>query len=188
MSAQPKGALEKWERTVTRKVVGERMVRWPSLRKESFDDLVQECLIYWLAKRESCSLADKAKPKIYMARVLKHHLAHILEHIRAAKNKPVYQSEPLDDLLRDDDSASPFGGELEARLSENPALKADLSEVLPRLTRDQQRICALLGEEGMSPLQVSRRLRRHHSFVYREIENIRRLFESRGLQAYLAGR
>jgi RNA polymerase sigma factor (sigma-70 family) len=188
MSEKYEGVFESWEIGVTKKVVSARLLMWPSLKREGFNDLVQECLIYWLEKREGCNLAAKSKPKTYMARVLRNHLSHILERIRSAKKKPVYQSESLDDLLKDDDSATPVGNEFEIRLTDNPALKADISDILRELTTDQRRICALLGEEGLSPLQVSRRIRKHHSYVYREIENMRRLFESKGLREYLTGR
>ncbi len=187
MNEQCGGLIERWEITVTKKVVSARLLMWPSLRREGFDDLVQECLIYWLKNRGSCDLESKNKPKTYMARVLRNHLSHILERIRSSRNKPVYQSESLDDFLKDDDSATPLGNEFETRQPENPALKTDISDILQKLTADQRRICALLGEEGMSPLQVSKRIRKHHSYVYREIEHMRQLFESKGLRDYLTG-
>ncbi len=179
-------SVEKWEITVTKKVVSERLLKWPTLRREGFDDLVQECLIYWLKKRSDCNLADKGKPEVYMARVLKNHLSHILCHIRSEKNKPVYQSESIDEFLEDDDSAKPLGSAFRSRIAENPALKTDIEPVLKELTPEQKKICALLLDET-SPLQVSKRLKKHHSYVYREIERIRQLFESKGLKEHLSG-
>ena len=49
----------------------------------------------------------------------------------------------------------------------------------------QQRLCQLLGEEGLSIKEAAERLRIPRSTLYEEIKRIRRIFDQQGLSNYL---
>ena len=49
----------------------------------------------------------------------------------------------------------------------------------------QQRLCQLLGEEGLSIKEAAERLRIPRGTLYEEIKRIRRIFDQQGLGNYL---
>ena len=51
MALKPGDGLDKWEIAVAKKVVGEFRRRSRILRREEFDDLVQDCLLHWIGVR-----------------------------------------------------------------------------------------------------------------------------------------
>jgi RNA polymerase sigma-70 factor (ECF subfamily) len=53
------------------------------------------------------------------------------------------------------------------------------------LTPAQQRLCQLLGEEGLSIKEAAERLRIPRGTLYEEIKRIRRIFDQQGLGNYL---
>lgn len=185
MSEEYKGLFESWEIAVTKKIISEFLWKYPLLKQEGFDDLVQECLIHWLSKRAVCDLGSKSKPKTYMGRVIKNYLFHIKDKVYSVKRTLTYQCQSLDEYINTDDSSAAARKKHEPSILANPSLSIDISNALQKLTSDQKAICRLLVEEGLSPLQVSQQLKKHHSHVYREIQRIRQFFEKEGLKDYL---
>jgi len=57
--------------------------------------------------------------------------------------------------------------------------------VFQKLTPQQQKLCKLLGEDGLSISDASRQMDKHRMVIYREIARIRELFEKEGLKDYL---
>jgi len=186
MREKYKEVFESWEIGVTKNVVSRLLAKFPLLKREGFEDLVSECLIYWLENRDACAAKSKNNPKNFMAKVLKNYLGDVKDRVYSIKRKLTYESQSLEEYFDDEDSENPQK-KFEPAVSENLDLKVDISGALEILTPDQRVIYQLIYEQGMSPLQASKRLKRHHNHVYRERDRIRQLFETRGLREYLGG-
>ena len=63
--------------------------------------------------------------------------------------------------------------------------RIDLARAMALLTSAQQRLCQLLGEEGLSIKEAAERLRIPRGTLYEEIKRIRRIFDQQGLGNYL---
>jgi len=61
----------------------------------------------------------------------------------------------------------------------------DLLRTLALLTPAQQRLCLLLGEEGLSIEAAAEQLRIPRGTLYEEIKRIRKVFAEYGLGEYL---
>ena len=84
--------------------------------------------------------------------------------------------EKLDKTLTDTVPPDPFNQVL---------LKIDLSKAFRKLTSQQERLCRLIGEGGLTVTELSECLKTPRSTIYDEIERIRTIFEKEGLKEYL---
>ncbi len=185
MSQKYKGLFEKWEEDIAGWIVGDFQRAWHLLRKDGKDDLVQECLIYWLEKKVSYDSSLGVSQKDYMRGVLKNHLWNIKDRIYAKKRKAIYDTESVDECFLDEDSATPTKKKREPAVEPGVSLKIDMALAIASLTPKQIQICKMLREEDISSLEISRRLKTHHSTIQREKRRIQKLFEQRGLRVYL---
>lgn len=64
-------------------------------------------------------------------------------------------------------------------------LRIDVAKALQRLTPRQRRVCAMLGEEGLSVKEAAARLGIPRGTLYEELKRIRQVFAEHGLAAYL---
>jgi RNA polymerase sigma-70 factor (ECF subfamily) len=64
-------------------------------------------------------------------------------------------------------------------------VRLDLLRLVAALTPQQQRLCALLAEEGLTVTEVAERLGVSRPTVYDELRKLRKLFAAHGLQHYL---
>ncbi|BAP89129.1 putative uncharacterized protein [Burkholderiales bacterium GJ-E10] len=63
--------------------------------------------------------------------------------------------------------------------------RIDLARVLVQLTPAQRRLCAMLGEDGLSIKEAAERLRIPRGTLYEEIKRIRKIFADHGIGDYL---
>lgn len=184
------GALfEDWELALVRKVINDYRKERKYLKREGFDDLLQECLMRWLEVRDRYDPARGASRKTYMAEVIGSVLGRLTEKARTDKRKAFYESISLDGPLNDEEDAPALKDRIiksdDTPPQINSELKIELSKTYQKLTPQQQKLCKLLGEEGLSISEASRRLGKHRMIIYREMARIRELFEKEGLKDYL---
>lgn len=189
MSLNYGGLFESWELAVAKKIIAERRREWKCLERDGFDDLLQECLIHWLDVRDSYDAGRDASRQTFMAKVVKNKLANIIEKATAEKRKTIYESVSLDDSL-DDEEDSPalkdkIAGTDDVPLQIKSELKIELFRAFQKLTPQQQKLCKLLGEEGLSVSEAGKEMNKHRRHLYREIARIREVFEKEGLKDYL---
>ena len=182
------GLFESWEIAVAKKVINDYRRKQKYLGYEDFDDLLQECLIRWLEVRDKYDPGRGSK-KTFMAEVVGHVLGHVARDARRDKRRAIYESVSLDQPLNDDEDAPTLKDKI-PDTSNIPSpidteLKLELSKAYKMLTPQQQKLCRLLGEEGLTVAEASRRLNKHRMIIYREIVRIRELFEKEGLKDYL---
>ncbi len=195
MALKPGAGLAKWEIAVTTKLVSEYRRRSRTLQHYEFDDLVQECLLHWVTVREALAPDPDNPPLGYMAKVLRNWLTDLVRERGTDKRSGDLQTVSLDaaidgseegttlaELLDVPDSSS-TSGELETQ----HFLRLDLLNTCVELTPAQQRLCLLLGEEGLSVKAAAEQLGIPRSTLYEEIHRIRKHFADHGLEIYLRG-
>jgi len=183
------GLFESWELAVAKKIINAYRKKWKCLEREGFDDLLQECLIHWMDVRDRYDPGRGASKNTYMAEVVSNVLGHMVEKARTDKRKTIYQSLSLDQPINNGEDAPVLKDKISANNDDlpqiNSELKIEISRVFQKLTPQQQKLCELLGEEGLNISEASRRLDKHRMIIYREIMRIRELFEKEGLKDYL---
>lgn len=183
------GLFEGWELAVAKKVINDYRRERKCLQREGFDDLLQECLIHWLDVRERYDPTRGASKKTYMAEVVGNVLGQIAEKARTDKRKTIYESISLDSPLNDDEDKPTLKDKIAESDSVLPQIKSELkielSKAYQKLTPQQQKLCKLLGEEGLNINEACKHFGKHRSNVYRDVLRIRQIFEEEGLKDYL---
>lgn len=183
------GLFESWEIAVAKKVIDDYRKKYKCLEREGFDDLLQECLISWLDVRDRYDPNRGASKKTYMAEVVGNVLGHLAEKARTDKRKAIYESISLEEPLNEDEDSPTLKDKIPQHddvLSQTRSeLRIELSKAFQKLTPQQQELCKLLGEEGLTISEACRRLDKHRMIVYRELARIKELFEKEGLKDYL---
>ena len=196
MALKPGDGLEKWEIAVAKKVVGEFRRRSRILGREEFDDLVQVCLLHWIGVRRKLA-PDPDKPPVgYMAQVLRNKLTDSMREQGAEKRAGDLGAISLDATIDGSEDGMTLAESLEASESTQAGemgdtdrhhVRMDLLRVMARLTPSQQRLCVMLGEEGLSVKEAAGQLRIPRGTLYEEIKRIRMVFAEHGLGGYLKG-
>ena len=194
MSTDYRGLFEGWEIAVAKKLVGEFRSHWKSLQREGFEDLLQDCLIHWYRVREAFDPARETSHRTFMVSVVRNKLMDIVREHESDKRKVTYLSIPIDEPVGGAEDA-PFVMDAidEHRATETGVAtehshrdaRIDIAKAIAQLTPAQQRLCRLLGEEGLSIQQASERLGIPRSSLYDEIKRIRKIFTDFGLSDYL---
>jgi RNA polymerase sigma factor (sigma-70 family) len=193
MALGPGYGLEKWELATTKKLVTEFRRRFRILERQDFDDLVQDCLVHWIGVRNKVDIDLHSPPVAYMATVLRNMLMDLIREQSAEKRSGdlgllsldatldgTEEGPSLADTLTESDSAS--SGDHGGFLAD---MRMDLLRALPLLTAPQQRLCVLLGHEGLSIKEAAERLRIPRGTLYAEVKRIREMFAKQGLGVYL---
>ena len=187
--------LGNWEIATAKKLVTEYRRHYRILEREEFDDLIQECLAHWIVARWRIPPEPDPRPPVaYMAQVLRNKLTDLVREMKADKRAgdpgafsleaPIDGTEDgltLGDVLAEEQVAPESGG-IDSRHA-----RIDLMRVSALLTPAQQRLCQLVGEEGLSIKEAAEKLRIPRGTLYEEIKRIRRIFEQQGLGHYLEG-
>jgi RNA polymerase sigma-70 factor (ECF subfamily) len=185
--------LGNWEIATAKKLVTEYRRHYRILEREEFDDLMQECLAHWIVARRRIPPKPEPRPPVaYMAQVLRNKLTDLVREMTADKRAgdpgafsleaPIDGTEDgltLGEVLAEEQVAPESGG-IDSRHA-----RIDLMRVSALLTPAQQRLCQLLGEEGLSIKEAAEKLRIPRGTLYEEIKRIRRIFEQQGLGHYL---
>jgi len=196
MALRPGDGLDKWEIAVAKKLVGEFRRRSRILARDEFDDLVQDCLLHWIGVRRRIA-PDPDNPSVgYMAQVLRNKLTDLMREQGAEKRAGHLGAISLDATVDGSDDGMTLAESLDASESAHSGedgetqrhhLRMDLLRALVRLTPAQQRLCLMLGEEGLSIKEAAEKLRIPRGTLYEEIKRIRQIFADFGLDDYLKG-
>ena len=196
MALRPGDGLDKWEIAVAKKLVGEFRRRSRILGRDDFDDLVQDCLLHWIGVRRRVAPDPDNPPVGYMAQVLRHKLTDLMREQGAEKRAGDLGAISLDATVDGSDDGMTLAESLDASESAHSGedgttrrhhIRMDLLRALARLTPAQQRLCLMLGEEGLSIKEAAEWLRIPRGTLYEEIKRIRQVFADFGLHDYLKG-
>jgi RNA polymerase sigma factor (sigma-70 family) len=193
MALKPGVGLDKWEIAVAKKLVDEFRRRSRILRRGEFDDLVQDCLLHWIAVRRKLAPDPDNPPVGYMAQVLRNKLTDLMREQGAEKRAGDLATVSLDSAIDGSEDGMTLAESLATTESAHPEeggdthrhLHIDLLRALALLTPAQQRLCRMLGEEGLSIKETAELLRIPRGTLYEDIKRIRKLFADLRLQEYL---
>ncbi|MEX2245100.1 MAG: sigma-70 family RNA polymerase sigma factor [Dehalococcoidia bacterium] len=177
----PDDGLSDWEITTAHDAVRRFLSTRRELRDEH-DDLVQECLLHWLRRRERYDPRRGASPKTFMKRVLDRKLLDLEDERRAAKRGGGARELSLDAEM--DGSSLNLGDQLAdpGDSEERRLLRMALSTAGARLNRRQRAIVRRLPG---SRLEIARGLGITRSTLYEELRRIRDIYRDEGLDAFL---
>ena len=193
MALRPGVGLDGWEIAVAKKLVGEYRRRSRILERYEFEDLVQDCLLHWITVRGSLD-RDPANPPLgYMATVLRNWLADLVRKRGTDKRSGDLDTPSLDASIDGSEDGMTLAELLDVSQSRDSAgdgethhhMRLDLLRTCAHLTPAQQRLCLMLGEEGMSVKAAAEHLGIPRGTLYEEINRIRKLFADHGLEIYL---
>ena len=196
MALKPGDGLDKWELAVTKKVVGEYRRRSRIIARHEFEDLVQECLLHWIAVRRTLVCDPDNPPVGYMAQVLRNKLTDSMREQGADKRAGDLQMVSLDATLDGSEDGMTLAESLDASESARSGdggdanrhhVRMDLLRVLAVLTPAQRQLCLMLGEQGQSIKEAAEYLQIPRGTLYEEIKRIRKVFADQGLDNYLKG-
>ena len=196
MALRPGDGLDKWEIAVAKKLVGEFRRRSRLLVRDEFDDLVQDCLLHWIGVRRKLAPDPDNPPVGYMAQVLRNKLTDLMREQGAEKRAGDLGAISLDAPIDGSEDGMTLAESLDASESaqwgeqgetHRHHARMDMLRALARLTPSQQRLCLMLGEEGLSVKEAAEQLRIPRGTLYEEIKRIRRIFADHGLGDYLKG-
>jgi RNA polymerase sigma factor (sigma-70 family) len=194
MALKPGVGLDKWEIAVAKKLVGEFRRRSRILARDEFDDLVQDCLLHWIGVRRRVAPDPDNPPVGYLAQVLRNKLTDLMREQGAEKRAGDLGAISLDATVDGSDDGMTLAESLDASESTHSGedgetqrhhMRMDLLRALARLTPAQQRLCLMLGEEGLSIKEAAEKLRIPRGTLYEEIKRIRQVFADFGLDDYL---
>jgi len=177
--------VESWEIAIAKRRVNSCITKWEILKVEGFDDLVQDCLIYWFQNEAKYDPSRGASKKTFMAKVIELYLSHRKDALLTKKRKAFFEAKSLDEYFDEDSDSSSENRKYEPSVFKSPNIRIDVLVAIQKLDPHQKEICRLIQNEGMSFNQVSKHLNKHHSYVYREVERIKEIFEREGLRGYL---
>jgi RNA polymerase sigma factor (sigma-70 family) len=196
MALRPGDGLDKWEIAVAKKLVNEFRRRSRILVRDEFDDLVQDCLLHWIGVRRRIAPDPDNPPVGYMAQVLRNKLTDLMREQGTEKRAGDLGMVSLDATVDGSEDGMTLAESLDASESAHSGedgtthrhhIRMDLLRALARLTPAQQRLCLMLGEEGLSIKEAAERLRIPRGTLYEEIKRIRQVFADFGLDDYLKG-
>ena len=107
------------------------------------------------------------------------------------KRKVSIDSVSLDEPLSEDEDSPSYLDQLSedesyvSNLHITAQLKIDISRTIQKLTPQQQELCRLLGEEGLSITEASELLKTPRSTLYEDINRIKAIFQQENLHEYL---
>ncbi len=178
------GLFDVWEINDVKHIVKRFQKRFKVLLLESPDDLMQECLTHWfLNKNKHCH--TKATHRTFLDRIVRNKLLDIVRKREAVIRKAFFESVSIESECNENMEAFLMIFDDEFDDSTRIELTALVSTALSKLTKRQQLLCNLLGEEGLSQVQVSRKLNISRASIQDEIKRIRNVFKEEGLEDFL---
>ncbi len=164
------------------------------LSRHEFDDLVQDCLLHWIGVRRNLAHDPDNPPVGYMAQVLRNKLTDLMREQGAEKRAGDLGMLSLDATIDGSEDGMTLAESLDASESAQSGedgqthrhhVRMDLLRALTILTPSQQRLCLMLGEEGLSIKEAAEKLRIPRATLYEEIKRVRGVFADFGLGDYL---
>jgi len=189
------GFFQDWEIAIAKKSVNQFREKNTCLKREEFNDLLQEVFIHWYLNKDKYNSNRDASKKTFMAKVVENKLNDILREVKTDKRKVISHTISLDQPLGDDESCSTLGdviSENDILQSSNTLspflkiqLKVDLSRAFLKLNSWQKKICNLILNEDLNVSELSPCLNTPRTTIFDEIKRIRKVFEKEQLKDYL---
>lgn len=172
-----------------------QLVGCTGLSKADIEDIEQE-LILDLLERLPKYDSDKAGRKTFIARIVEHKIANIIEERSADKRDWRLCRDSLNDRFEtgegestelfevyDEEEYLRETGQLVRTADDRLSLSIDLSRAIASLPPELRELCNQLQEKSMA--EISRDIGIPRGTLYDRLKELRHLFEDRGLRDYL---
>ena len=184
MHTEYEGIFQDWEIAIARKIVNDHRRKWPSLRREDEDFLLNGCLDHWHRRRDTYREEREATMKTYMGKVLKNYLLSYLRKELAEKRKTNHFTDSLDRPLDPENPDFTLKDKVfSEQTSPDPYFLLDLKASLARLTPRQREICHLLMEKTPKT-EIAGILGLSRDTIHEEQKRIREIFRKDELEKY----
>ena len=90
------GFFQSWEIAIAKKLVNQFRGKNTCLKREEFNDLLQEVLIHWYSNKDKYNSNREASERTFMAKVVENKLTDISREIKTDKRTSNYQTISLD--------------------------------------------------------------------------------------------
>lgn len=158
------------------------------LKDESFEDLMQECLVHWFFTKDQYRPESGASERTFLNRVMRNKIADIVKFEGRNKRKMFYLSESLDAL----DESRSVNAKEKALMNDEQVIskitEGDLPDAMAKVTANlsfrQKQICRYLSE-GMNQIQVGKKMNIPRTTLQVEMKRIRDVFQEAGLEEFL---
>lgn len=150
------------------------------------EDLLQECLLHWLARRHLYKPGLGASLFTFMGKILRRKLLDILAEEMTHKRRVNQIAEPLEpppDDDPEDGSPPPPSPEVPSEIP-HLHLRLAVEGALATLHPDQVKLCELL-KEGKTVSEIAQELQKPRPTIYNELKRIREIFHKDGLHDFL---
>ena len=189
------GFFQDWEIAIAKKSVNQFREKYTYLKREEFNDLLQEVIIHWYLNKDKYNFNREASERTFMEKVIRNKLKDFLREIKTDKRTSNYQTISLDQPLGDDESCSTLNDVIiEADILSRSntlrpflknQLKIDLSRAFLKLNSGQKKICNLILSEDLNVSEISLCLNTPRTTIFDEIKRIRKIFGKEQLKSYL---
>lgn len=187
------GLFQSSEIAIATRLISEFRRKWECLKREEFEDLLQECLTHWFFAKDGYDARKGASSKTFMAKVIRNKLTDLVREKEADRRKIVQFTISLDKSLENEEYSPTLLDKIDRNITADSIddsileilLRIDLSRILPSLSLEQKKLCSLLGEKGKTIKEISDILKTPRASVYDMKKRIRRIFKKKGLEVYL---
>jgi RNA polymerase sigma-70 factor (ECF subfamily) len=170
-------------------LIKEAQREYAFLKSESFDDLLQECLIYWFFVKDQYRPEAGASRRTFLNRITHNKLADMARFEGRNKRRVFSISESLDAMDSDEEL---IGKKERILMVEEQTISkitaADLPDAMARATAGlsfrQKQLCRYLSE-GMSLVKAGEKMGIPRTTLQEEVKRIREAFRKEGLEEYL---
>ncbi len=186
MNQNYRGLFENWEIGVATNVIKRYQNEGASLKHESFEDLLQECLIQWFYSQNKYDSQGGASKSTYMARIVTNKLHDIARGCSADKRRIFKESYSLDQPASEEEDTpivETISNGKDFRVQSD--LHITLSQAYSKLTPNQRKLCDFLRDGYFSPTDLEELMGVGRATVYREIERVKNVFKNEGLKDFL---
>jgi len=182
----PKNDISSREIGVAHNAVADFLRKYPFFRGYDFEDLLQECLLHWIARRHHFKPDRGASRSTFMGKILKRKLLDILAEQMSHKRRVNQLSDPLEPPSDDESSEREPMPIFQSPDTEKSRifLRLAVEKVLAELHPDQVKLCNL-AMEGLNVTEISRETNKPRPTIYDELKRIKEIFNKEGLHDFL---
>lgn len=158
------------------------------IRNESFEDLLQECLVHWFFMKDQYRPELGTSERTFLNRVTRNKLTDLMRIKGSNKRKVFYLSESLDTMeneraMRTKEKTLMDEDQVVSKITAEDLLDA-ISKATANLSFRQKQLCRFLME-GMSIAKAGEKMDIPRTTLNEEVKRIRVVFQEAGLEEFL---
>ena len=191
MGLKYEGVFEDWEIAIAVRLVSRFRAERRVLEREDFEDLLQECLLDWLSKRDKYDPSRHASRQTFMGKALTNKLRDLAKARRAEIRRVAYEALSLDAPVKKDEPGRTLMDLIDdatAEVDPQEAIflipfKVRLTRAWARLSEDERMLCQH-RMDGLNMKETHQLMGISKDEVYKMLKHIREVCEKERLRGY----